>query len=60
MEATKFTVTFTVEALSLASVPSLVREAIDQMGDSESVGGKVIKEDGDQVEWVTKKKKVVF
>ncbi len=60
MEATKFTVTFTVEALSLASVPSLVREAIDQMGDTEAVGGSVIKEDGDQIVWATKKKKVEF
>ena len=60
MEGTKYTVTVTVEALSLAAVPNLVLEALMGFENSESVAGKIVKDDGDQVEWATKKKKVMF
>jgi len=60
MEGTKYTVTVTVEALSLDSVPNLALEAIAEFERRETVSGKIVKNDGDQVEWKTKTKKVAF
>ena len=52
MKATKYVVTVTIEALSLASVPAMLELAAEQMN-GEIHDGHLIADDGDLVEWST-------
>jgi hypothetical protein len=59
MEATKYTVTVTIECLSMDSVPALLRQVIEGV-DTEAPTGAIFHDDGDQVEWITGKEEVDF
>ncbi len=60
MKATLYHITIAVECLSPDSAEGLVLEALEHMGCRESPNGTIIKDDGDQVDWTTKKREVEF
>ena len=59
MQANKFTVTVTVEVLSLNVAPALIMEVAKIMTDDNRTGS-LLKEDGDYVKWATKSERVDF
>ena len=59
MEATKYTVTITVQALSIDSIPYLIQSVINSI-ESEIRSGMSIFDDGDEVRWETITKRVSF
>jgi len=59
MKATKFTVTVTVEVLSMDCIHALLMEANANIM-NEFTNGSVTADDGDTVTWVTHKKEVEF
>ena len=59
MKAIKYTVTITVEVLSMDSVPSLLEKTSFEISDEYSEGN-LTAEDGDSVHWVTKQEPVEF
>lgn len=60
MNATKYTVKITVEALSRDSVPKLVEEALIKLHLEETKEGSLFKDDGDIVYWTTEEERVKF
>jgi hypothetical protein len=52
MKAKKVTVAIKTETLHIDSVPALLQEASNQIFE-ETAHGKLVKEDGDTVEWST-------
>ena len=52
MKATKFTVTITMEALSMDTIRALAADAILRI-EEENHNGKLVASDGDSVEWET-------
>ena len=59
MEATKYTVTITAQALSIDSIPYLIQSVINSI-ESEIRSGMSIFDDGDEVRWETITKRVSF
>ncbi len=59
MQAKKISVCVTVEALSIDSVPALLVEVAEHLGD-ESVNGTINKADGDMVTWNKSEVDVIF
>lgn len=59
MKATKYTLTITIEVLSLDSVPGLLRKVEGEL-DEEVVSGSATMEDGDSVEWASVSTPVEF
>ena len=59
MKATKYTVTLTIEVLSMDSVASIAMNAISQIN-HEHTGGSISCDDGDFAEWKTEQKSVEF
>mgnify|MGYP003458126704 CR=1 FL=1 len=59
MQATKFTVTITVEALSMDCLPALIYEVVENL-QNENRTGSLLKDDGDYVTWGTKGERVDF
>jgi hypothetical protein len=59
MKANKVTVRFTIEALSIDVTASLVSEALIQV-DAGYENGKLVADDGDQIEWETRREEVTF
>ena len=60
MKAVKYTVTVTVEALSMDSVPGLIMEAAKLMAAAETPRGVIVKDDGDSLAWKTEAEDVEF
>ena len=58
MKATLYHVTISAEALSKDSVRGLMLEALEHIDLRESPDGTIIKDDGDTVDWSTKKREV--
>lgn len=59
MKATKFTVTFTVEVLSVDVVPGIMSTALD-LFKNEFRAGSITADDGDTVRWDVEQKEVVI
>jgi len=59
MKANKVTVTIRVEALSIDTLAGLLAEVINRVND-EYETGKLTADDGDTIEWETKRKEVEF
>lgn len=59
MQANKFTVTVTMEVLSLDVAPALIMEVAKIMTDDNRTGS-LLKEDGDCIKWATKSERVDF
>ena len=59
MKATKYTVTFEVEVLSLSTVCALVQRALNEV-QNEFVVGELQADDGDKIAWDIVKKEVEF
>lgn len=59
MKATKYTLTVTVEALHMDSIPDMLRRVYEQL-QQEAHAGCLRMEDGDEVLWATKQKLVEF
>jgi hypothetical protein len=59
MDAQKITVTVTVTALSIDTVPHMLTEAAQNI-QREFINGKVGASDGDTVEWSTKSEPVTI
>lgn len=59
MKANKVTVTITVEALSIDSVPAMLMQVANSIGD-EFQTGTLRAADGDEVSWETKSVPVIF
>lgn len=59
MDATKYTVTITVQVLDLLSVAALVEDALTHI-ESEVDGGSLHMNDGDAVSWEIETEGVVF
>lgn len=57
MKATKFTLTVTVEVLSMDAAASLLMQAVDQISE-EFHNGELTAADGDTVKWKTASKSV--
>ena len=59
MSAVKQTLTITVNTLSVYSFPQLVLEVVEQLR-GEITDGQLCTDDGDNIRWETKQKKVEF
>ena len=59
MQATKYTVTIEIEALSLDTIPNLIFE-VESIICNENRTGTLLKENGDLVKWGTKSERVDF
>jgi hypothetical protein len=59
MKANKVTVRFTIEALSIDVTAGLISQALTQV-DAGYENGKLVADDGDQIEWETKRTEVAF
>jgi len=59
MKATKRTVTFTIEVLSMDSVLGVLQDAIQQIN-TEKPSGNLHYEDGDEITWKVVTKEVEF
>ena len=59
MKATKYTMTITVEVLSLDSVSALLSHIRDEI-DNEVIQGKLTMSDGDTVAWQVETDDVLF